>query len=61
MDFRDETIKIRYSKDKKSIEKEILVIQRLVDLNFLYGVMASQGNREQLVINFAEQFDYKIC
>jgi hypothetical protein len=29
--------------------------------HFLYGVMASQGNREQLVINFAEQFDYKIC
>lgn len=60
MDFKDEKIKIRYNRNRESIEKEVLIIKRLIDLNFLYGVMISQGNREQLVINFEEQFDYKI-
>lgn len=60
MDFKDEVIKIKFNKNRESIDKEILVIKRLIDLNFLYGVMASQGNREQLIINFAEQFDFKI-
>jgi hypothetical protein len=60
MEFKDEKVKIRYTKNRESVEKEILIIKRLVDLNFLYGVMISQGNREHLVINFEEQFDYKI-
>ncbi|NRS87838.1 hypothetical protein HNQ02_000748 [Flavobacterium sp. 7E] len=60
MDFKDDAIKIKYSKNRESVEKEILIIKRLVDLNFLYGVMISQGNREQLVVNFEDQFDYKI-
>lgn len=60
MDFKDETIKIKYSKNRESIEKEILIIKRLVDLNFLHGVLISQGNREQLIINFEEQFNHKI-
>lgn len=60
LDFKDETIKIKYSKNRESIQKEILIIKRLVDLNFLYGVMISQGNREQLIINFEEQFNYRI-
>jgi hypothetical protein len=60
MDFRDENIKLRFTKDREVINKEILVIRRLIDLNFLYDVMVSQGNRESLVINFKEQFEYKI-
>lgn len=60
MDFKDEKIKIRYSKNKESFEKEILILKRLVDLNFLYNVLVSQGNREALKIDFQEQFNYKI-
>jgi hypothetical protein len=60
MDFKDEKIKIKYNKNRHSVEKEILIVKRLIDLNFLYGVMISQGNREQLIINFEEQFNYKI-
>lgn len=60
MDFRDEKVKIRYTKNRESIEKEILILKRLVDLNFLYSVLISQGNREALTINFEEQFDFKI-
>lgn len=60
MDFRDERIKINYTKNRESIEKEILILKRLVDLNFLYSVLISQGNREALTINFEEQFNFKI-
>ena len=60
MDFKDEKIKIKYTKNKESVEKEILLMKRLVDLNFLYSVLISQGNREALTINFDEQFDFKI-
>jgi hypothetical protein len=60
MDFKDEKVKIKYTKNRDSIEKEILILKRLVDLNFLYSVLVSQGNREALAIDFEEQFNYKI-
>lgn len=60
MDFKDEKIKIKYTKNRQSIDKEILIIKRLIDLNFLYNVLVSQGNREALTINFEDQFDFKI-
>jgi len=60
MDFKDEKVKIRYTKNRETVEKEILILKRLVDLNFLYSVLISQGNREALTINFEEQFDFKI-
>jgi hypothetical protein len=60
LDFKDEKIKIKYTKNRETVEKEILIMKRLVDLNFLYSVLISQGNREALTINFEEQFDFKI-
>lgn len=60
IDFKDEKIKIKYTKNRESVEKEILLMKRLIDLNFLYSVLISQGNREALTINFEEQFDFKI-
>ena len=60
IDFKDERIKIKYTKNRESVEKEILIMKRLIDLNFLYSVLISQGSREPLTINFEEQFDFKI-
>ena len=60
IDFKDEKIKIKYTKNRDTVEKEILIMKRLIDLNFLYSVLISQGNREALTINFEEQFDFKI-
>lgn len=60
MDFKDDKIKIKYTKNRETFEKEILVLKRLVDLNFLYSVLISQGNREALTVNFEEQFAFKI-
>ncbi|RPD44281.1 abortive phage infection protein [Paracnuella aquatica] len=61
IDFDDEAIKVSYSKERKSIPKDITVIKRLIDLNFLYNVIISQGNREALEIHFDEPpFNYVI-
>lgn len=58
--FKDDDIKVKFTRERQTIEKEILIIKRLVDLNFLFDVMISQGNRETLVIDFDKKFDYKI-
>jgi len=58
--FKDDTIKVRFTRERETAEKEILIMKRLVDLNFLFDVMISQGNRESLVIDFEEKFNYKI-
>lgn len=60
MEFKDEKIKLKFTKERQTYEKEILILKRLIDLNFLYDVLVSQGNREALIIDFVEQFDYKI-
>lgn len=67
LEFKDDTFEIRYTKQNPEknrppfqAKKEILIIKRLIDLNFLHNVLISQGNREALTINFEEQFDFRI-
>lgn len=67
LNFKDETLEISYTKQDSDktrppykASKEILIIKRLIDLNFLYNVLISQGNREALTIDFDEQFNFKI-
>lgn len=67
LDFKEDTFEISYTKEDPEnkrmpyqVQKEILIIKRLIDLNFLYSVLISQGNREALTINFEEQFNFKI-
>lgn len=64
MIFSDEKIKTTYDKskdihasklkasDKVKVNKEIEVYKKLIDLNYLYNVYLSQGEREVLVIDF---------
>lgn len=60
IEFEDENISVSYTRNRERIKKELLIIKKLVDLNFLYDVLISQGNREALVIDFESLFDYKI-
>lgn len=60
MEFDEEKIKVRYTIERKTKEKEIVIFKRLIDLNFLYSIFITQGNREVLDIDFAKDFDYKI-
>jgi len=59
-EFDDDTLKISFAKNNDQLQKEILIIKRLIDLNFLYSVLISQGNREPLTIDFKNNFAEKI-
>jgi len=60
IEFEDENISVSFTRNRERIKKDLLIIKKLVDLNFLYDVLISQGNREALIIDFENLFDYKI-
>ena len=60
IEFEDENISVVFTKNRERVKKDLLIIKKLVDLNFLYDVLISQGNREALLIDFENLFDYKI-
>lgn len=60
IEFEDENISVSFTRNRERVKKDLLIIKKLVDLNFLYDVLISQGNREALIINFENLFDYKI-
>lgn len=60
IDFEDENITVTFTKNREKVKKELLIIKKLIDLNFLYDVMISQGNSEALVIDFENLFNFKI-
>ena len=59
-EFDDEEMSVSFSKNRVKTTKDMLIIKRLIDLNFLYGVEISRGQREALVIDFVKQFKYRI-
>ncbi|WP_316786637.1 AIPR family protein [Pedobacter frigiditerrae] len=59
-EFEDEELTISFTKDRTKRTKSLLIIKRLIDLNFLYTVEVSRGQREALVIDFEKDFNYKI-
>jgi hypothetical protein len=60
IEFDDESITVTFTKNRERVQKDLLIIKKLIDLNFIYDVMISQGNREALVIDFKNLFNYKI-
>ena len=52
IDFDNEELTVSYIKNREKVSKDILVKKRLIDLNFLYNVLISQGNREALRVDF---------
>lgn len=60
IDFENDKLTISYSLGRESKSKEILVKKRLIDLNFLYNVLISQGNREALTVDFEDMFSTSI-
>ncbi|RXF04882.1 abortive phage infection protein [Pseudoalteromonas sp. PS5] len=58
--FEDGFLKVKYEKNTLSMTKDILVLKKVIDLNFLASVIESRGNREPLTINFTRDFDKRI-
>jgi hypothetical protein len=55
-DFDNEEITVSYAVNREQHKKKLLIIRRLIDLNFLFEVMVSQGNREILTVDFDKIF-----
>ncbi|WP_104381351.1 AIPR family protein [Sphingobacterium sp. HMA12] len=60
IEFDDDNITFKYTVGKESRSKSISVFKRLIDLNFIYNVLISQGNREVLVVNFENLYPGEI-
>ena len=58
--FEKENIKVDTKSNDKVIQKEIIIIRELIDLNYLLNVQISKGNRDPLDINFQKTFGYDI-
>ena len=56
IDFDDEEVKITYTKKLERHEKGLIIKRRIIDLNFLYNVLISQGSREALTVDFEKTF-----
>lgn len=56
IEFDDEEIVVSYSKNRERHKKDLLIKKRIIDLNFLYNVIISQGSREALTVNFEKTF-----
>ena len=60
IEFPNEEITITYTKNREKKKKTILIKKRLIDLNFLYNIVISQGNREALRIDFEAMFNQSL-
>lgn len=58
--FEDDFLKVKYEKNSVSMTKDVLVLKKVIDLNFLASVIESRGNREPLTINFTRDFGKRI-
>lgn len=56
IDFEDEELTIVYTKNRERHKKNLIIKKRIIDLNFLYNVLISQGSREALTIDFEKTF-----
>lgn len=60
IEFENEKLKVSFSKMREKTSKEIIIIKKLIDLNFLHNILISQGNREPLTVDFEKLFNFKI-
>ena len=58
--FDNEHIKTIYTNHGVKKSKEILLLKRVIDLNFLFNAINSRGNREALTVNFKKSFGYNV-
>lgn len=60
INFEKEKIKVSFKRNRERITKEVIIVKKLIDLNFLHSVLVSQGNREVLVVDFENLFGQRL-
>ena len=56
IEFDDEEMVVTFQKNRERNKKNLIIKKRIIDLNFLYNVLISQGSREALVVDFEKMF-----
>ncbi|AOO63859.1 AIPR family protein [Sulfurospirillum halorespirans] len=56
--FQEEKCNRAFKSKEEAKKKEVLILKKLIDLNFLFNVMVSKGYREVLTIDFEKTFNY---
>lgn len=56
IEFDDEEMVVTFQKNRERHKKNLIIKKRIIDLNFLYNVLVSQGSREALVVDFEKMF-----
>jgi hypothetical protein len=56
IEFDDEEMVVTFQKNRERYKKNLIIKKRIIDLNFLYNVLISQGSREALVVDFEKMF-----
>lgn len=51
--FDDQNIEVKYEEDGEKHAKTMLLLRKVIDLNFIATIIQSRGNREPLTVNFA--------
>lgn len=54
LEFDDDTVTVSFVRNNKKETREVKIIRRLIDLNFLYNVQIAEGSRYPLIIDFTE-------
>ena len=58
--FQSQSLPVKQKINDQIERKEILLLQKVIDLNFLNSVLESRGNRQPLEIDFEREFESRI-
>lgn len=58
--FPEQNLPVKQKLGSETKQKEILLIQRVIDLNFLHAILESRGKRQPLEIDFERDFGEKL-
>lgn len=58
--FENEYIDVMFSGPNGKEEKEVLLLRQVIDINFIFNILSSRGNRNPLLVNFKKTFGREI-
>jgi len=60
VNFPDQSLSVKQKAGSEVKKKEILLLQRVIDLNFMHSIIDSRGKRQPLEIDFERDFGEKL-
>ena len=60
VNFPDQSLSVKQKVGSEVKRKEILLLQKVIDLNFLHSILDSRGKRQPLEIDFQRDFGERL-